>query len=797
MRTFRCAVCTLWVLGLFFSGSAQVFNIEIITSVNTAPEILFVNDTLVAATDGGMLLYRISDAQETRLTVKNGFFSQQLTALALSPHDLLVTGSLTGVISFLNLSTLQVENDLSLSGEPILDLAVAGDTLWVLTRKMVSVYRYEPTSRVYRFIDFYNNFQQSFEQFTSLAVTHGRVWVGTPRGILTAPSDYIRFNLKDAGQWTLLDAADGLPEGTVSRLAADDSHLYLATTQGLVTYNFQQFSAHKQGLLSNQLNNVRVLQGQVFVNDEHNIYRFDGQQFQLVAQFPRFRLLDVAVSRAGELWASTDQRGILNVSGGKHIRFDGPLTNFIGPLLVDSQGRLWCGSSTQDVQRSTGLFMYDGEKWTNFKFFGPLLWSNLSATISLEEDAEGNIWVGSWEGGLVVIDREMTLFPINRNSEPGNVWISSPSRDDTLQLITPEAVRQLFAQTLGARPQSAVVTDIFFDEVHQSIWTVNWNASSGRPLLRFPFPAFSSAALDASNWISYSIPLTMIAAGDLRGYTRDVFDILWLATGKDGALRFQLQDDGALAWDKVTQSEDNLKSNQTLSIAADQDGYVWIGTLEGLSAFLNGTVFDFREDFQPIGLKINDIFVDSNNNKWFATDKGLSLLKGSGSPFDPANWFHMVARGSELNGPNIFHVDLPAEAVNSVLVNPQTSDVILGTPGGIAIIYSNPFASTFNDYSNLRLGPNPFRIRGEPGEAFTLFNLTPGSTVRVLSASGHLVRELRPGNRNEVLGNQAKWDGRNVEGKLVSSGVYLLLVLDPQGRRTTAKVLVINESDRL
>ncbi|RMG66627.1 MAG: hypothetical protein D6715_06495, partial [Calditrichaeota bacterium] len=388
----------LAIVALFTSLPAQVFNIEIITSVNTAPEILFLNDTLVAATDGGLLLYRTSDGQETRLTVKDGFFSQRLSALDRSPRGLLIVGSITGEVSFLDLSNRQVTNDLSLSGEPVVDLAVAGDTLWVLTRKFVSVYRYDADTRTYRFIDFYNNFGRNFQDFTSLAVANGRVWVSTELGVLSAPSDYIRFNLKDAGQWQLLESSDGLPEGDIFKLAADDAHLYLATSQGLVVYDFQQFSAHKQGLLSNRLVNVTVGQGQVFVHDEHRIYSFDGQQFQLIAQFPRFTLLDVTMSGAGELWASTDQRGLLNVSRGEHIRFDGPLTNFIGPLLLDHQGRLWCGSSTQDVQRTTGLFMFDGEKWTNFKFFGPQLWNNLSATTSIEEDAEGNIWVGSWEG---------------------------------------------------------------------------------------------------------------------------------------------------------------------------------------------------------------------------------------------------------------------------------------------------------------------------------------------------------------------------------------------------------------
>ena len=68
---------------------------------------------------------------------------------------------------------------------------------------------------------------------------------------------------------------------------------------------------------------------------------------------------------------------------------------------------------------------------------------------------------------------------------------------------------------------------------------------------------------------------------------------------------------------KINENSHNIKSNEILDIESDEDGYVWIGTKAGLSAYLSGTVFDFREEYQPVGFQINDIFIDSQGRNNF------------------------------------------------------------------------------------------------------------------------------------------------------------------------------------
>jgi len=254
----------------------------------------------------------------------------------------------------------------------------------------------------------------------------------------------------------------------------------------------------------------------------------------------------------------------------------------------------------------------------------------------------------------------------------------------------------------------------------------------------------------------------------------------------------RFDENGNISWSDIKES-DNLKNPECWAIAGDLDGYVWIGTHGGLNAYFNGQIFDFREDYQPIGLWINEIFVDSENNKWFATDKGLSLLRASGSPWDPKSWVHFVPKSSEFFGENIYHTNLPSEEIRSVFVDDQTGDVYCGTEGGLAILRSNPFTTPLPELDKVKAGPNPLVIGDHLNNFLHFWNLTRRSRIKILTASGKLVRTLDFGEDSEILGSFAMWDGRNEDGRLVSTGVYIYLIQDEEGHSTAGKVVVIRE----
>jgi hypothetical protein len=71
--------------------------------------------------------------------------------------------------------------------------------------------------------------------------------------------------------------------------------------------------------------------------------------------------------------------------------------------------------------------------------------------------------------------------------------------------------------------------------------------------------------------------------------------------------------------------------------------------------------------------------------------------------------------------------------------------------------------------------------------------LVAGSTVRIFTTSGYLVRELKQNtaaNPGGITGDLA-WDLRNADGRDIVSGIYIYQVETPAGLMKTGHFVVI------
>jgi len=778
---------------LSFSSLYSInFQIDIITDLNDPSGILVRDNILYSATSGGLLVYDLSTGNFRAWTVGDGYFSQQFATLTRSEQGEIITGSIDGIVSVLNPETGAIQNDESLKGRNIRDVAVSGDTLWVLTEDLVAVYLRDAQSGVYQFMDFFDNFGVSQTNFSAITAFSHRIWLSSQNGLFSAPSDFQNVNLKSASSWVRYSVNEGLPTNQLNDIAAANGNIYIATRSGLSVFDGSNFNTFIAGLVRLELLHLTVQDGQIYASDSFNAYQFDGTRFNPVFRSSFLNIKSLAVDAAGQAWVALKDRGVWRQDRQQKIWIDGPGDNYIGQILKDSKGRIWFASGLVKDERRRGIFVLTDAGWINYRFFGPRWWSSLSSSLGLLEDAAGQVWVSSWGGGVIVFDDKLDFRFLARNTNPGSMWIKSSTRDDTLQVqTTPGLDDKIFG--VISNDQFVVVTKMLLDERRKSIWLLNLESRINQPIVQYRSTSLSEQASDPALWNYIAVPFGGSTARELFDVTEDVFGNIWFATQRAGAIVMQIQDSGTLAWGTLTES-DNLKSNFLRAIAADQDGYVWIGTTNGLNAFLNNNVFDFRGDFQPIGLKINDIFVDSRNNKWFATDRGLSILKGNLSPFEKSSWIHLVPENSDLFGDNIFHTHLPSASVHSVFLDEDEGDIYLGTDAGIAIIHNNPFTPTFTTFKRLKVGPNPLILDGRNDQAVNFYNLVAGTEVKILTADGKLVRKLNSANFDEVRGAQAQWDGRNQQGDLVASGVYLYLLTTKDGNDSAGKILVIRKN---
>jgi hypothetical protein len=784
-------ITLFFTLSLTLQLFAVDLQIDIITSMNNPNQIQIYGDSIYSASSGGLLIFNITTEKFTKYNVGSGFYTHQFTSLTMTPRNSIALGSVDGIVSILNLDNGEISNNLSLRGNQIVDLTTIGDTLWVLAKSLVAVFQFNTNTKEYQFLDFYENFGQTFSNFTAIQYFNNQIWLGSNNGLFYAPSNFIKYNLKPSSAWSHISAPQGLAGNFIYDISGDENGIYLATNGGLSYMNNSQLTTLAPGFIKK----VKLHDGSIYVSNDNTIFEYISGAFQVLKNFSPKIVNDFDLDGSNAIWVGNKDRGIVELNSNKRILMDGPLDNYLGRIYLDSNNRLWCSAGLWYDEKKTGVFVQTNEGWQNYHFFGESRWINLSSTWPIFEDEGGNMWVGSWGGGIVIFDQNLNISSITANPNFGNVWLSSITKDDTLSIDTPIEFQNLLFGVL-ADPAYIVVTDFYLDVQQGSIWLINLEPRTNNPIVHFKDTKFSEQASIATNWAYYDHPDNREFSNHLLCITRDIFGIFWIASDRYGVVRMQVDENGKpIAWDRIDES-DNLKSNAVRDIETDEDGYAWIGTAGGLSAYLGGNIFDFREEYQPVGLRINDIFIDSQNNKWFATDKGLSVLNAADSPFNAESWVHVVPQTSGVSRSNLVYADLPSQNIQSVFLDEETGDVYLSTDSGIAIIRSNPFAGAFTNFSKTTVGPNPFIISDETESGtINFYNLISGSQIKILSPNGQLIRSLDTNNIQEIQGSGGQWDGKNENGDYVTTGVYVYLITTEDGNSTSGKFLVINKSN--
>lgn len=217
------------------------------------------------------------------------------------------------------------------------------------------------------------------------------------------------------------------------------------------------------------------------------------------------------------------------------------------------------------------------------------------------------------------------------------------------------------------------------------------------------------------------------------------------------------------------------------SFAQDLNKQIWVGTNEGLfviedpDEFIQNDDFRFTQikiarndgtdyaDYLLNGVNISSIAIDAANRKWIGTGAdGVYLISEDGQK--------ILQHFTTENSPLI------SDEIQSIAVNPQTGEVMIGTFLGLVSYMSDantPAAEL--DKSNVRVYPNP--VKPDYNGVIAVDGLTFNAEVKITTVTGQLVYS---GHAN---GGLFTWDGRNQSGKRVSSGVYNIISTNAEGKK--------------
>ena len=229
----------------------------------------------------------------------------------------------------------------------------------------------------------------------------------------------------------------------------------------------------------------------------------------------------------------------------------------------------------------------------------------------------------------------------------------------------------------------------------------------------------------------------------------------------------------------------NIPGTIVSAIAEDNDGEIWIGTEKGVAVFyspenvFSGQNFDAQRILVEYGgyyqyLLENEIVtaiaVDGSNRKWIGTDRsGVFLFTEDGT--------QEIHHFTEDNSP------LFSNRITSLAIN-ANGDVFMGTDKGV-ISYRGSATEGGETNEDVYAFPNPVK-NGYDGY-IGIKGLVTNAQIRITDIGGRIVYSTK------AEGGQAIWNGKNINGKRVKTGVYLVFASDEKGKeKVVTKILFIN-----
>lgn len=266
-------------------------------------------------------------------------------------------------------------------------------------------------------------------------------------------------------------------------------------------------------------------------------------------------------------------------------------------ILQDSHGHLWIGGSS--------LLRIDKENKLvkEYAFPGKDLDLSLGTTIiSMHEDVEGNIWVGTYLKGLYVIENgsdELVRCDISERDP----YIISALYEDMMGDLWIGTELGLYRHLNGSDPVADFYQDQDLGILNDIVIVCIYQDSNGNYRIGTEFdglyflPAESSEKPEIINFSHNPNNNNSLSNNFVCFVNEDASGHVWIAT-QNGLNRFDPQENDFIRFYR----EDDLAANMVYSIIADQQGFLWLGTESGLmrykvskSSDQDSIVLDYKE----------------------------------------------------------------------------------------------------------------------------------------------------------------------------------------------------------
>ena len=708
------------------------------TNQSDIREIAVTDSAIWCATNGGVFRFDPSDSSFRQFYNTNGLSALDAQTIAIDANGSVWVAFSDGWLNCYHPdsdSWTQINDYL---GHEINDISIMGDSLLVALDIGISLYDIQRREVK----ETYKNLGEKIPVETPVQFIYIKgkeIWAATEYGI--AQSSFTLANLMAPESWTNFTMNEGLPANEIHAIQATNDDIFAATSAGVAKKVQNMWNVMNTGLSGTNGLDLTTVADTLYALLESRVYQWDSSTQSWQPASPYIYMPNKLVaSPTGVLWIGKKQTfasgGITRLDREAYQWIDftppGPPGNEISCMTIDQNGILWCGSLTN------GLFKYNDkvsdsrQQWQQFTTNDGLA-KNVIEAIAV--DYLNRKWVATRGGGVSVLD----------------------DRDSVMTITT--FYKNIFSG-ISSAPDYIVITDLKPDR-YNSIWFLNLEPANNNVVAVYT---------TLRQWQYFSRQEGFLSS-DVRALDFDQYDRVWIAS--DGGVNVidynnTLMDKSDDDLSGTLTTVDGLEANKIKDLAIDHDNIVWIATANGLNYWAQGNVY-----YQGglISNNINRVEVDIRNNKWFGTSGGVSVLAPDGITFT-----HYTTENSPLVSDN----------VTAFAFDEETGRVYIGSTEGISCLIT-PFSKPRENLNDVKAGPNPFFPQKDP--VFSIVNLTDDVDIRIMTENGAVVRTI---SKDDILGSQALWDGKNDAGKYVASGIYLFVIFNKEtGINKVGKVAVI------
>ena len=720
------------------------------TSLRSVRAVASDGQTLWAATSGGLFRFDPADSTYQKFVNSDGLSTNNVTAIAADTSGIIWIGHQSGAIDVYDSrkGSWRYITDVALSAKTnkiINSFMRSGDNMYITAGFGIAVF----SVTKFEFSDTYTGFSTATQpNVLSVALFQNRVFAVSNAGIISSKSGAV--NLAAPESWEILS-----PVVTGNGLVQFNNGLYASTAAGLLKFQSnawvnagiggatRMIAADDTSLMFTEFGQVKS------INTSNSISI-------LSPSIPYVVTSAVALNRKAYL--GFESNGIGSVRNGVWESYfpNSPYSNSFYQLVIDENGVLW--SATGQSNGGSGFYSFNGTTWRNYNPANtPLLKTNDCFGIAVGPN--NSKWVSTWGEGMLLLNSAGDVVKRFDYFSSGIIGLirgdgsGLPSYVLPSKAVTDRLGNVWFSSFLSANSDKVV-------------WKIRPD-SSMESFVGSPYGKYGSGMMG-----------TLIDQNQTKWFTNTVHG----RASDDAVLVFFNESKilpGATSngWGTIT-LDDGITNTQTETMAFDKDGDLWIGTGAGISIITDVGNPKSRITRVFLGAVrdqlINCIAVDPLNNKWVATSSGVFILSPDGTQL--LQQYNVELSGGKMLDDNVL----------SIVFDTKKGIAYFGTEKGLSSVEITAVAAK-NSFSSIDLSPNPVYLPNH--STVEIRGLVDESTIKVLALNGKVIKQFPAQG-----GGRAFWDCKDGEGRMVASGVYIIVAHNRAGDQiASSKIAVIRQ----